>query len=773
MASKRTPRRRRHALLALPRAVLLPGEVRAVDLAHERDKSALGHAATSAGERVLVIVAGEEDEPQARALPEIGTLARVLRHEETADGAVRVLLEGLGRVRLSDSTFERGCLWVRTEPASSGGAAEPVPRGQRELVLGAGAYAIHPTDRAAAGLPLGHAERLQLLAELDPLARERLLERLLGGLLPGSAPASPAGPSEPEVPREELLACLAVLRHQRAEVRGDLAEALRLERRILETPLTPAARRLALHELEHLRRAAPDAPDAARTRNYLEWMLELPWPTSGAARPAAADFERVRRNLGEAHVGLADVKQRIAESQAVRLLGGGARGTVLCFVGPPGTGKSSMGRAVAATLGRRYLTIPVGAMTQEREIAGLPHRLDSGMPGAILTGLHRCGSEDPVILLDEIDKLHLGTEGTSAGALLSLLDPEQNSEFFDHYLGVPFDLSRCLILATANDASEIPEALLDRMEVIEFNGYTESEKVSIARRHLLPRARAHAGLAAGQLRITPAAIRRIVRGYTEEAGVRQLQRVLFSLARKAAVSVVGGKDGLLVRLRDLGKLLGPCTVEEELPLRSPAVGVALGLAWTPAGGALLPIEALTVPGAGRTLLTGQVGDVLRESVQTAISYVRTRFREFGLAPDSLETLDLHLHFPSAATPKDGPSAGVAIATALISLLAGRPARHDVALTGETSLRGRVLSVGGLREKLLAAIRAGISEVVVPASNAEEVMRLSPEIRAPLTIHMVDDTSAAIELALVRGRGALPRSRGNGGGRRASHARSRR
>ena len=576
-----------------------------------------------------------------------------------------------------------------------------------------------------------------------------------------------------DVPPEDLVACLSALRREGVEGRGDLGEALRLERRILEAPLTPAARRLALHELDHLRRAAPDAPEAARTRHYLEWMLELPWPVPAAPGAGTSDFARVRGLLDQAHVGLDDVKQRIAEFLAVRQLGGGARGTVLCFAGPPGTGKSSMGRAVATALGRSFLTIPVGAMTHEREIAGLPHRLDFGMPGAVLTWLHRCGTEDPVVLLDEIDKLHLGTEGTSAGALLSLLDPEQNGEFFDHYLGVPFDLSRCLFLATANDTAQVPDALLDRMEVIEFKGYTEAEKFAIAREHLLPRARQHAGIDKKQLRITPAAVRALVRGWTEEAGVRQLQRVLASLARKAAVEVVRGRGPLVVRKQDLVALLGPRPVDEEQRLGAPAIGVATGLAWTSVGGALLPIEALAMPGAGRMLLTGQLGEVLRESVQTAISYVRTRFAELGIASDALESLDLHLHFPSAATPKDGPSAGVAIATALISLLTQRPARHDVAMTGETSLHGHVLPVGGLREKLLAAIRAGIPQVVVPARNADEVMRLSPDVRGPLTIHLVHDVREAIELALVRGRGGQRAGGAEAVRRRASQARRRR
>jgi ATP-dependent Lon protease len=431
----------------------------------------------------------------------------------------------------------------------------------------------------------------------------------------------------------------------------------------------------------------------------------------------------------------------------VRQLGGGARGTVLCFLGPPGTGKSSMGRAVATALDRPLLTIPLGTITHERELVGTPHERPSGAPGAILARLHRLGRSDPVVLLDEVDKLSLGGEAHAAGALLSLLDPEQNGEFLDQYLGVPFDLSNCLFLATATDAGPIPDALLDRMETIEFTGYSETEKYHIARSHLLKRARAHAGLRARQLTLTPGALRALIRGYTSEAGVRQLQRHLISLARKAAVAAVRGGPALRVRKEDLAQHLGPRTVEEDLRVRRPAVGVTTGLAWTSAGGSLLPIEVISMPGTGRLTLTGSLGDVLRESVQTAVSYVRTFCSPLGLDSDVLDNLDLHLHLPAAATPKDGPSAGVAIAVAVVSLLTRTPARHDVAMTGEMSLLGQVLGVGGIREKLLAAIRAGVPEVLVPRRNAEDCMRLDPEIRKRVRLHLIDDVRDAFDIAL--------------------------
>jgi ATP-dependent Lon protease len=406
-----------------------------------------------------------------------------------------------------------------------------------------------------------------------------------------------------------------------------------------------------------------------------------------------------------------------------------------------------MARSVAAALGRAFVHVQIGGVTEERELVGSHYGHPGAVPGRILQGVHRSKSSDPVILLDEIDKQQIGNREGSGGVLLALLDPEQNKGFLDHYLGVPYDLSRCVFLATANDLAGLAEALVDRLEVIRFGSYTESEKLAIAREHLLPRARSNAGLTLHQFRVSPAALSEIVRNYSEEAGVRHLQRTLDSLARKAAVRVVAGLAGLEVKKNDLLELIGPANLDEELHFQTPRVGVASGLAWTTAGGATLPIEAIAMPGSGRVILTGSLGDVMRESVQTAMSYVRSRFEELGLAHDVLDSLDIHIHFPSGSTPKDGPSAGIAVATSLVSLLTRVPVRHDVAMTGEMSLLGAVLPIGGLREKLLAASRAGIREVILPAKNSEEVLRLSPEIRQRLTLHLVDHVQEALALAL--------------------------
>jgi ATP-dependent Lon protease len=606
--------------------------------------------------------------------------------------------------------------------------------------------------------------RTRLLCELDPVRRGLALEEVVREEL-GRARARDEFETKVDerVRRGFLEERLEVIRAELGESDPREAEADELELRIDAADFPPHARSRAATLLTRLRRVPTHTPEAARTRRALEWMLDLPWPAAtdddepSDPEGDRQDYERARRVLAESHTALEDVKQRVLEYLAVRQLGGGSEGTVLCFLGPPGTGKSSMARAVADALGREFVHLPLGGLTEERELRGSPAEQDGGAPGLVLQGLARAGTPNPVVLLDELDKLQLGNSGAAAGPLMEVLDRDYNGEFLDHYLGVPFDLSRCVFLATANDVEEISEALLDRLEVIEFSGYTETEKLAIAREHLLPRAHARAGLEAWQLRLTPAAMRTLVRGYTEEVGVRQLQRLFYALARKAAVEVVRSGRGLYVRKSSLLELLGPALADGDLRIGEAKVGVATGLAWTSAGGALLPIEALRMPGGGRMILTGQLGDVLRECVQTAMSYVRSRLGTLT-GGAQLEEFDFHLHFPSAATPVDGPSAGVPIATALVSLLSDSPVRHDLAMTGEISLHGDVLPVGGIREKLLAAVRAGMTEAIVPARNSQEVLRLPAEVRSKLTLHMIDHVDEAFALALVR-------SSGKRGGRR--------
>ena len=536
------------------------------------------------------------------------------------------------------------------------------------------------------------------------------------------------------------------------------SELARLEAAVEAANLPPEALQAARRELAHLHHTPATSEDAIRTMNWLEWMLDLPWPerskpkapalTKAALREAAGALKAIGDDLDERLCGLEEVKQRVLEHLAARVLGGHGRGAILCFIGPPGTGKTSMGRAIAVALGRALIEINAGSIAYERELRGRPHRLEGAWPGAILSGLHKAHSNNPVLLIDEIDKLALGPTGDSAGALLRVLDREYNGTFADHYLGVPYDLSECVFVATAVDADAIPENLLDRLELIGFGSYTEVEKICIARKHLIPSAREFAGLAPADLRISKSSLAGLIHHYTEEAGIRHLGRLLESLARKAALGLIHGKGGLSIKKSNLFEILGPAFADDEISRRKPAVGIASGLAWTSAGGALLPIEVVMMPGGGRTILTGRVGDTMRESVQTAISYVRTRLEDIGVEPTALEHLDVHFHFPSTSVPKDGPSGGIAIATALLSLLAHIPVRNDIAMSGELTLHGEVLPVGGLREKILAAIRLGYRAVVVPARNEEDIRKLPADVTEAIDIHLVDHADQVFHVALL-------------------------
>ncbi len=764
-------------LLGLPSLVLFPNDVATVDVQREENARALRGMD---GDDLSVLVGASHDPggTDLDAIRPIGTLARVIGRTRLPNGGLRIVLQGIRRATVESIVHESDCLWAHPGPLASppidlDEARVETERLQRAIdalgltdppVVGDLAAMIplyiddldRVTDLVATVLPLELAEQQALLGEPNALARlailnQHLERRIVLARAERTVDENLASRIRRKVMRERLDA----LREELGETGTFGREVQRYRERLEGLDVSPQTRDAFEHEIGTLRRLPHGSPEAARLRSHLDWAFELPW-TLTVDRGAAIPFASVADVLTASHIGLDDVKQRIAEILAIRQLGGGAQGTVLCFYGPPGTGKSSMARAVATALRRPLVTIPVGAMMHERELVGASSRRDGASPGAIMTGIQRAGTADPVILLDEIDKISLGGEGTAAGPLLALLDPEHNAEFVDNYLGVPFDLSRSLFLATANDVEELPETLLDRMEFLAFHGYTESEKYAIGRQHLLPRAREHAGIPKRALKVSPGALRSVIRGYTEEAGIRHLNRLLVSLARKSAVEVVKGGTGLDVKQADLFDLLGPRTVDEEIRVRRPAIGVATGLAWTSVGGALLPIEALVIPGSGRMTLTGQVGEVMRESVQTAVSYLRTCFDSFGLEHDTLDVLDVHLHFPAAATPKDGPSAGIAIASALVSLFTNRAARHDVAMTGEMSLLGAVFPVGGLREKLLAAIRCGIPEVIVPARNAEEVLRLPAEIRDNLEIHLVERISQVFEIALLQ-RGARLRA----------------
>jgi ATP-dependent Lon protease len=542
-----------------------------------------------------------------------------------------------------------------------------------------------------------------------------------------------------------------LLREQLRAIQKELGEADEKTTEIAEIEKQMAAAHLpeetetqAKRELRRLQRMPEGAAEYGMVRSYLEWLTELPWAKEHAG---TIDIAEARKVLDDEHYGLDKVKRRILEYLAVRKLNPEGKGPILCFVGPPGVGKTSLGQSIAHATGRPFVRVSLGGIHDEAEIRGHRRTYIGALPGNIIQAIRRAGTRDPVMMLDEIDKLGHGIHGDPSSAMLEVLDPAQNSTFRDNYLAVPFDLSKVLFIATANVLDTIPGPLRDRMEVIQLSSYTDEEKMQIAKRYLVPRQREQNGLAAApQVEIADDALSAVIRDYTREAGVRNLEREIGALLRHAAMRVAEGETGpLRIAAADLPAILGPRRFEAEIAERTSVPGVATGLAWTPVGGDILFIEAARVPGNGRLILTGQLGDVMKESAQAALSLVKSMHRSLGLDPVLFEKSDIHVHVPAGAIPKDGPSAGVAMFTALASLLTGRSVRSDTAMTGEISLRGLVLPVGGIKEKVLAAMHAGLKRVMLPARNRRDYEDIPAEARDALEfiwLERVDDALAA-------------------------------
>jgi ATP-dependent Lon protease len=521
-----------------------------------------------------------------------------------------------------------------------------------------------------------------------------------------------------------------------------------LREKIEQTPMPAEARKAAEQELERLQQTPPAAAEYGVARNYLDWILNLPWEK---ATEDKLDLKAAEKVLNEQHFGLGKVKDRLLEFLAVLKRRKEIKGPILCLVGPPGVGKTSLGKSVADALGRKFARISLGGMRDEAEIRGHRRTYVGAMPGRLLQTLRRVESRNPVIMLDELDKVGADFRGDPAAALLEVLDPAQNHTFTDHYLDLPFDLSRVLFVATANWLEPIHPALRDRLEVIELPSYTESEKLQISKRYLVPRQIQEHGLAKPEVKFSDAALRALIRNYTREAGVRQLERQIAALARKALRKIVarnGGAAPLKLEPEDLEKYLGHAPFVSESAEKILELGIATGLAWTPAGGDILFIEATRMRGRGTLILTGSLGEVMKESAQTAVSYLRSQAKKLALDFDDFGKQDLHIHVPAGATPKDGPSAGVAIVAALASLTSKRCVRSDTAMTGEISLRGRVLRVGGIKEKVLAASRFGLKQVILPEGNEPDWMEVPSEVRARLKAHFVKHISEVLRLALV-------------------------
>ena len=544
-----------------------------------------------------------------------------------------------------------------------------------------------------------------------------------------------------------------MLREQLSVIRQELGEEATdeelddLAARLEGAGLSAEARKVAERELKRLRQMSPQSAEYHVARTYLDVMAGLPWSRVSDDR---LDLKAARNILDRDHYDLKTVKERILEHLAVRRLNPDARGSILCFVGPPGVGKTSLGQSIAEALGRKFTRVSLGGVRDEAEVRGHRRTYVGALPGRLIHALQRCETRNPVLMLDEVDKMGSDVRGDPTAALLEVLDPAQNHTFVDHYLEVPFDLSGTMFIATANSLAPMPEPLLDRMEVLTLPGYTPGEKLAIARRYLLPRQLKETGLSASRATVEKPALERLIAEYTREAGVRQLEREIAGVLRKAALEVVEkGSRSVKITARNLSKYAGQPHVQNEVAGRGAEVGLATGLAWTPSGGDIMFVEAIQMPGRGQITLTGQLGDVMRESAQAAWSLLRARAATLGIPVETFTQSDVHLHVPAGAVPKDGPSAGITIATALASLLCRRPARADVAMTGELTLRGRVLPVGGLKEKLTAAARAGVRKVLVPARNHSDIVEVPDEVKQLIDIERVETLDDVLDAALLR------------------------
>lgn len=728
------------------------------------------------GDRLLGVALqrnAEAENPTPAEMHEVGCATRVLKMLKFPDNTVRVLVEGLWRIRVLEYTATDPYLTARfellrdvTEESVELTATMRNAQSQfQEIVKLSPALSEqikiaalnteepgHFADLIAVNLNLGLEERQKLLETAS--VKDRLT-----GLLPmlnrehevltlSSKIQTEVASSISKTQRDFFLReQLRAIQRELGESDPNAGEIRSLKERIEHASLPEEARKVATQELERLQQMPPAAAEYGVTRHYLDWILNLPWSTETEDKIDLVVAERI---LNEQHFGLIKVKERLLEFLAVIKRRKELKGPILCLVGPPGVGKTSLGRSVADALGRKFARIALGGMRDEAEIRGHRRTYVGALPGRIIQTLRRVESRNPVILLDELDKVGADFRGDPAAALLEVLDPAQNNTFTDHYLDLPFDLSRVLFLTTANWLEPIHPALRDRLEVIELPSYTETEKIQIAKRYLVPRQLEEHGLSKGEVKIPDTTLRRVIHDYTREAGVRQLEREIAALTRKATRRIVSNGDGpkpLVMNPDSLRKLLGVARFVNETAEAIKEYGIATGLAWTPVGGEVLFIEATRMPGRGNLLLTGSLGEVMKESAQTALSFLRSQEKALGLDFSDHSKFDIHIHVPAGATPKDGPSAGVTVAVALASLLLRRRVRSDVAMTGEISLRGRVMRVGGIKEKVLAASRFGIKEVLLPSANQGDWTEVPEEVRAKLKAHFIKHISQALPLAL--------------------------
>jgi ATP-dependent Lon protease len=761
-------------VLPIRNAVLFPGAVAPFDVGREKSV-ALVEDVDSLPSPVIAIFAQRDpstDDPGKDDLHHVGCAARVLKALKHSSGNYSLILQGLERIRLEEVTqtspYVKAKIARLQEQNVGDDEAEALSMSLRDIakqvvqlmpelpreagsvidsIQAPGALA----DLVAGNLDAPVDEKAALLETVDAKERIRKVLKLLTRQLEilkmreriNSQIKEEMGKNQREyVLRQQLKA----IKEELGEDEGDQGDLDGLEERIAKANLTTEAEQVAKKQLKRLRNMQVGSAEYTVVRTYLDWILDLPWH---AQTPDNMDISAVRKVLDEDHYGLEKVKKRILEYLAVRKLKKDKKGPILCLIGPPGVGKTSLGRSIARALGRKFVRISLGGVHDEAAIRGHRRTYVGALPGQIIQGMKKAGTINPVFMMDEVDKIGHDFRGDPAAALLEVLDPEQNNTFADHYLEIPYDLSNVMFVATANIADPIPAPLRDRMEILEIPGYTRREKLAIARQHLIPKQLEEHGITKEQLDITDKAVDVVIDAYTREAGVRTLERQVAGVIRGVAVKIAEG-DTTPRKIDDedtIREFLGAQKFASEVAERTEEPGVATGLAWTSVGGEILFIEATRMFGTGKLQLTGQLGDVMKESAQAALSYVRTNAEHYGIAKDFLEKSDIHIHIPAGGMPKDGPSAGVTMFTALVSMLTGIRVRHDVAMTGEITLRGRVLPIGGLKEKVLAAHRAGIKRVLVPERNKADLDEVPAEVKNDLEFVFVSKMDQVLEAAL--------------------------
>lgn len=763
-------------LMPVRNMVMFPGMV--LPVAFGRPASVAAAQAALKSERPVGLILqrkADTDSPGPDDLYKVGTASAILRYVTTPDGSHHVVAQGQERFRVVEFLEGHPFLAARVERieepeynAATAGteleasfmqlkeratkALELLPQTPQEFVQSVQAMKSPGTlsDMVAGFMDATPAEK-QIVLEIIPL-RERmdtvlrmLAHRIEVMKLSRQIDERTKASMDDRQRKFMLHEQMNAIKKELGEEDSGSAEIEELKKAVAEAGMPEEVLKQAEKELKRLERAGESSAESSMIRTYLDWLIELPWKDP---EPDKIDIPAARAMLDEDHYGLEKVKTRILEYLAVRKLNPSGHGPILCFVGPPGVGKTSLGQSIARALDRKFIRVALGGVHDEAEIRGHRRTYIGALPGNIVQGMKKAGTRSTVMMLDEIDKLGAGMHGDPSSAMLEVLDPAQNNSFRDNYLAVPYDLSKVMFITTANVLDTIPGPLRDRMEIIQLPGYTQEEKRQIARRYLVKRQLEENGLKPEQFEITDAALSAIIADYTREAGVRNLERTVGSVARNAAVKIAEGKaEQVKVDVEDLDPILGPIKFESDVALRTGMPGVATGLAWTPVGGDILFIESSKMPGGGRLILTGQLGDVMKESAQAALTLVKTHAAKLGIDSTTFEKTDVHVHVPAGAIPKDGPSAGVAMFTSLASLFANRPVRSDTAMTGEISLRGLVLPVGGIKEKVLAAHRAGIKRVMLPARNKRDYDDIPAEARSAMEFHWLENVDQALELVL--------------------------